>query len=439
VFAAAAIVIEAALGYLGLDVSPPAPSWGSMVADAATVISQQSWLIVPSGCIIGLTVLALGLVGDALRDAHAGRRLLATTARSRHVPAPAVASEDAVGASGDDLRIDVVENLLLRVRGLSVAVSTPSGELPVVDRVSFDLSRGESLGIVGESGSGKTLTALALLGLLPTAARVTGGSVRLGGRELVGQANSKEHARMRGSEIGFISQEPMVALDPVFTVGSVLREAVRVHHAGSRKDASNEVLELLGRVRLPSPRAVAARYPHELSGGMAQRVAIALALAGRPKLLIADEPTTALDVTVQAEILDLLRALRDDTGMSILLVTHDWGVIADFCERTAVMYAGQVVELADVADVFGRPQHPYTEGLLAANPHLAGHGPLRSIGGTVPLPGEWGVGCRFASRCPYVTEDCVESPVPVSLSGHGQLTRCLHPERVGGGSGVAVR
>jgi peptide/nickel transport system permease protein len=427
VFAAAAIAIEASLGFLGLDVSPPAPSWGSMVAEAATVIYQQSWLIIPCGGVIALTVIALGILGDELRGVQAESRSTAPAAKpprpKRTTPSPVPRSVQA-----DEPALD--RSALLTVRELSVAVPAAAGEVPVVDGVSFALAQGECLGIVGESGCGKSMTAAAILGLLPTGARVAGGSVTFGGRELVGM-RAKDRAGLRGSEIALISQEPMVALDPAFTVGSQLREVLRHHRQLGRRDASVASGALLEQVRLPNARLVAEKFPHELSGGMAQRVCIALALAGQPRLLIADEPTTALDVTVQAEILDLLLSLREANGMAILLITHDWGVVANSCERTAVMYAGQIVELATVSELFARPRHPYTEGLLAANPHLSGRGRLPSIPGTVPTPQDWSDSCRFAPRCRYATADCIASRVPSVTSEEGRETRCLHPERVG--------
>ncbi len=429
VFAAAAVAIEASLGFLDLDVQPPAPSWGSMVSEGATFIDQQPWLIIPSGGIIAITVIALGLVGDAIRDISASRTTSTPVQRS---PGASVQRPTITLLPTDPVPDRIVsggEDTLLSVRNLTVAFPGAGGDLTVVDRVSLDVRRGDSLGIVGESGCGKTMMALALLGLLPSGGRIAGGSVRLQGRELVG-LKPNVHAKLRGTQIGLISQEPMVALDPVFTVGSQLREVVRTHRAISRKAADDEALQLLSQVRLANPRAVADRYAHELSGGMAQRVCIALALAGRPQLLIADEPTTALDVTVQAEILDLLHALREDSGMAIMLVTHDWGVVADFCERVAVMYAGQFVEMASSDEIFASPRHPYTAGLLAANPHLAAHGPLPSIPGTVPPPGEWPAGCRFAARCRYATDDCSVSAVAARIEGPGRMTRCLYPERI---------
>jgi peptide/nickel transport system permease protein len=234
--------------------------------------------------------------------------------------------------------------------------------------------------------------------------------------------------------IALISQEPMSSLDPSFRVGSQLTEVVRRHNELSGARARGRAAELLTMVNLPEPREVLAAYPHELSGGMAQRVSIALALAGNPRLLIADEPTTALDVTVQADILALLRDLRERLGMAIILVTHDWGVLADLCERAVVMYAGEVVELASVEDIYRSPRHPYTEGLLAANPHLAPVGDvLPAIPGTVPPPSAWPGGCHFQPRCPYATDRCGVGPVPIVSPGPERLTRCIHSDQVAAG------
>jgi peptide/nickel transport system permease protein len=431
VFAAAAITIEAALGYLNLDVSPPAPSWGSMIAEAATVIFRQPFLIIPSGLIIVFTVIALGILGDAIRDIWANKDARGEIGSRREKKTSSHANVTVTQLVPDDNAIDAApHDSLLSVRNLEVMIKSREGDLKIVDHVSFDLKAGETLGVVGESGCGKSIMALALLGLLPAGGRITNGSVEFRGQQLVGMPK-KERAMLRGRHIGLVSQEPMVALDPVFTVGSQIKEVLQTLHGSNAKEARRDAIELLGRARLPDPQVTFNSYPHELSGGMAQRACIAIALAGRPDLLIADEPTTALDVTVQAEILDLLLSLNDELKMSILLVTHDWGVIADSCERTAVMYAGQLVELATVDEIFNVPLHPYTEGLLASNPYLSDRGSLPSIKGVVPSPWEWPAGCRFAPRCPYATEDCTLVPIPARSMSADRVTRCLHSERIG--------
>lgn len=354
-FGGIALVVQSGLGFLNLGVVAPAPSWGGMVGEASQVLSQYPWLLVPSGGIIGITILALGLIGDAVRDINAetktrsgGSKLQRTTRVGTEAPA-------------------TLEELV-RVEGLSIAFSVDGGTREVVHDIGFTLRPGELVGLVGESGSGKTVTALSLLGLLPSSAHVTASTFRFAGVDLASDRRGFREVRGRG--IGLVSQEPMVALDPSFTVGHQLRTAIRARGGITREAASARALSLLEAVRLPDPAGVAKRYPFELSGGMAQRVVIALALAGEPRLLLADEPTTALDVTVQAEILDLLRTLRDERGMAILLVTHDLGVVADFCERAVVMQHGRIVEENDTVSLFARPEHPYTRSLIAATPSL---------------------------------------------------------------------
>ena len=419
--AAFALIAEAGLGFLGLGVAPPTATWGGMVAEARTVIFQNGWLLIPSGVLIGLMALSFALIGDALTDVSGER---ASTARGLKKPPKASQAESAAALRS------VPAGALLSVSDLSVAFSTGRLETTVVHEVSFDIAVGEALGIVGESGCGKSVTAASLSNILPANGRVTSGSVIFDGRELVGRPES-ELRLLRGSEIGFIPQEPMAALDPVFTVGNLLAEFVRCHHGMSRADSKKRVIELLEMVRLPDPQKVAKRYPHQLSGGMAQRVAIALALSGGPRLLIADEPTTALDVTVQAEVLDLLQKLQKELDMAILVVSHDWGVIADICDRAVVMYAGEVVESADVADMFREPHHPYTAGLLASNPHLAVDGQkLPTIPGSVPSPDAWPLGCHFNPRCRYATEACCTDTIELRSLGDGRTVRCIHDDEV---------
>jgi len=429
-FAATAVLAQSALSFLGLAApETQGPSWGNMVTEASDVVSQDPWLLVPTGGAIVLTVLALGLLGDALRDVTAGRHLGHPPAkRPRPVPKPSGPLQTH--------RLDASQpgttQPLLSVRGLTIAFPAGRGDVTVVSDVSFDLAAGAALGIVGESGCGKSVTARALLGLLPGCGRVTGGSALLGGRDIAAMTE-RELRQIRGAEVALISQEPVNSLDPSFTVGSQLTEVVRRHSDVSKRQAPERAAELLDMVRLPQPRELLSRYPHQLSGGMAQRVSIALALAGNPRLLVADEPTTALDVTTAAGILGLLADLRERLGMAIILITHDWGVLADLCDRALVMYAGQIVESASVEDICATPRHPYTEGLLAANPHLApvGH-ELPAIPGSVPSPAAWPLGCHFQSRCRYVTDECSAAPVPLSATGAGRLTRCIHSAAMAG-------
>jgi peptide/nickel transport system permease protein len=428
-FAATAVLAQSALSFLGLAApETQGPSWGNMVTEASDVVSQDPWLLVPTGGAIVLTVLALGLLGDALRDVTATRHL--GQARARHDRHPAQRSQ----AKPSPLEPEHAETPqpLLSVRGLTIAFPASRGDVTVVSDVSFDLTAGEALGIVGESGCGKTVTARALIGLLPGGGHITGGSARLGGRDIA-VMTERELRQIRGADVALISQEPVSSLDPSFRIGSQLAEVVRRHSHVSNRQARLRAAELLDMVQLRQPRELLSRYPHELSGGMAQRVSIALALAGNPRLLIADEPTTALDVTTAASILRLLAGLRQQLGMAIILITHDWGVLADLCDRALVMYAGQVVESASVDDIYASPRHPYTEGLLAANPHLAPVGcELPAIPGSVPPPSQWPLGCHFQPRCRYATDDCSAAPVALAVTGRGRLTRCIHSGTMAG-------
>jgi len=418
VFAGLALVTETGLAFLGFGPQPPNPSWGGMIADAETVLQRQPWLMVPPAAAIVLTVLAFGILGDAVRDASADKRagrvrssMPGTTASVIGTVAPP--SEDAV----------------LSIRSLTVAFPVGGRLVNVVERVDLDVRPGEAVGLVGESGSGKTVTALSALNALPAGGRIVSGRCVFDGHNLFG-LDPATLRRLRGRRVGFIGQDPMVSLDPNFTILALLSEAIRSHTGQDRRAARDRALDLLRRVSLPDPDGIARRRAFELSGGMAQRVAIALALAGEPSLLIADEPTTALDVTVQAEVLALLRRLQAETGMAILLVTHDWGVVASICHRAAVMYAGQIVEQGLVTELFTRPQHPYTKALLAANPHLAEKGrPLTAIPGTVPLATEWPAGCHFSERCPIATPECAAAPIPLVTLGDERVVRCIRAGR----------
>jgi len=303
-----------------------------------------------------------------------------------------------------------VSELLLRVRDLRTYFVTErgSGTARAVDGVSFDLYAGETLGVVGESGCGKTTTALSLLRLItePPGHILPGSLIEFEGRNVLALP-PRDLQALRGGEVAIIFQEPMTSLNPVLTVGAQIAETVIVHERASRRAARARTVELLQLVGIPDPAVRADAYPHELSGGMRQRVMIAMALTCRPKILIADEPTTALDVTIQAQILELLDHLQDELGMAVLLVTHDLGVVAGAVDRVLVMYAGQVVEAAPTAELFSRPLHPYTEGLLASVPRLdTPRRRLPSIPGQVPSATAWPGGCRFHPRCPYAWERC---------------------------------
>src|SRR5262245_13602158 len=296
---------------------------------------------------------------------------------------------------------------MLEVSHLTTVFDLPSGPAPAVDDVSFEVRAGETLGLVGESGSGKSVTALSIMRLVRPPGRIAGGSIRFKGRDLLA-LDEREMRAVRGAGISLIFQEPMTALNPVFTVGDQVAEALLVHGRVARRDAPAAVVDLLTKVRIPDPAARARDYPHQLSGGMRQRVLIATAIACKPALVIADEPTTALDVTIQAQILDLLREMKATLDLSLLLITHDLGVIAETADRVAVMYAGRIVEHGPVREIFRSPQHPYTRGLLASMPGGGGaRGQrLRAIDGAVPVLGAFPSGCTFHPRCPDRFDPC---------------------------------
>ena len=316
---------------------------------------------------------------------------------------------------------------LLEVRDLSVRFDTDEGTVHAVDGMSLDLTAGEVLGIVGESGCGKSVTALSILGLLPKTATVTG-SVRFEGAELLGAPGSQLR-KIRGRQISFVFQEPMTSLNPVLRIGHQVEEVLREHLNLSRSAAKERVVELLDLVHIPDPRRRIDEYPHQLSGGMRQRVVIAMALACDPKILIADEPTTALDVTIQAGILDLLRELRARLGTAIVLITHNLGVVADLADRVVVMYAGRKAEEAAVGELFAHPQHPYTIGLLGAVPRagVARNGRLQEIPGRVPSLAEPPGHCAFADRCPRADEQSWSSVPELRLVRPDHVVACFHP------------
>ncbi|MEP3247642.1 MAG: ABC transporter ATP-binding protein [Sneathiella sp.] len=302
---------------------------------------------------------------------------------------------------------------LLSIRDLVVDFKTRAGNARVLNHISLDVKPGEILGIVGESGCGKSMTALSVMGLVPTPpGKISGGSIELKGEDLL-KAPKKRLHQVRGKEISMIFQEPMTSLNPVFRVGDQIAESVLLHEGVSKAQAWDRAVTMLEKVGIPEPAIRAKNYPHEMSGGMRQRVMIAMALACNPQVLIADEPTTALDVTVQAQIFDLLRDLQRETGTAIIMITHDMGAIAELADRVAVMYAGHIIETGSTKDILTAPQHPYTRGLIACVPHLEENPTdvrpfLEEIPGVVPPLTELGKGCTFAPRCPYQTQTCTE-------------------------------
>ncbi len=312
---------------------------------------------------------------------------------------------------------------LLSVDGLGIGFATDQGALQVVEDLSFSLAAGRTLAVVGESGCGKSVTSLALMRLLPRNARITG-TVRFDGTDLLDLPEA-EMRSLRGGEIAMIFQEPMTSLNPAFTVGEQIAEAIRAHRGIGEAAAAEEAVAMLARVRIPDARARAREYPHRLSGGMRQRVMIAMAMACRPKLLIADEPTTALDVTIQAQILTLMREMAAEFGTAIILITHDLGVVAEMADEVLVMYAGRAAERAPARVLFSEPQHPYTVGLMGAIPRLdEERGRLATIEGTVPSPAAWPPGCRFAPRCPFAVPRCAEAPPPFASLGPEHHAAC---------------
>lgn len=320
---------------------------------------------------------------------------------------------------------------VLDVKQLQTTFFSADGEIPAVDQISFSVNKGEILGIVGESGCGKSVTSLSIMKLVPQPpGKITNGEIWLNGENLV-QASEKRMREIRGNEVAMIFQEPMTSLNPLFTIGNQLIEGIRIHKKMSKKEARTEAIQMLKLVGLPRAEQIIDEYPHQLSGGMRQRVMIAMALSCHPRLLIADEPTTALDVTIQAQILALMKDLNEKLDTAIVMITHDLGVVADLCQRVIVMYAGKIVEEAEVRDIFKNPKHPYTMGLLQSVPDVREKKErLYSIPGNVPKPGSIQKGCRFAARCDKAHDRCyIEDPKLYQLQ-NGQSVRCFLHEGV---------
>ena len=320
----------------------------------------------------------------------------------------------------------IAAEMVLDVKNLQTVFFTNSGLFRAVDDVSFSVCRGETLAIVGESGCGKSVSALSIMRLVPDPpGRIVGGSVTLEGTDLL-KLDDAAMRGIRGNRISMIFQEPMTSLNPVLTIGEQIAESLRRHEAVTRKQALERTIEMLKLVQIPNAAGRVHHYPHQFSGGMRQRVMIAMALACDPQLLIADEPTTALDVTLQAQILDLMRELKAASGAAIILITHDLGVVAEVCDEVAVMYAGEIVERAPVDELFANPQHPYTVGLLGSIPRLdrrTSH--LATIEGMVPNMASPPAGCRFAARCPFVENACTSSPPPLAMLSATHASRCI--------------
>lgn len=323
-----------------------------------------------------------------------------------------------------------MSNILLEVKNLQTSFFTDSGEVKAVDGVSFHVPAGKILGIVGESGSGKSITALSILRLIQYPGKIIGGEILFEGENLL-EKSKEEMRQIRGNEISMIFQEPMTSLNPVYTIGDQIGEVFRAHQKISKAEAKQRAIKMLQEVGIPSPEKRVNQYPFELSGGMRQRVMIAIALACNPKLLIADEPTTALDVTIQAQILELIKDLQRKREMSVIMISHDLGVIAETCDYVAVMYCGKVVEFSDVRTLFKEPKHPYTVGLLNSLPrHDIDMDELTAIPGTVPNPFEMPKGCAFAPRCPHASDLCLEEmPDLITMQEQNQVRCWMHTEK----------
>lgn len=329
---------------------------------------------------------------------------------------------------------------ILDIDNLQTSFFTKDLEVKAVNGVSFSLPKGQTVGVVGESGSGKSITALSLLQLVEHPGEIVGGKIIFKGENLL-EKSTAQMRKIRGKEISMIFQEPMTSLNPTYTVGQQINEAFQIHEGLNKRQALKRSIEMLELVGIPSPEKRVHQYPHELSGGMRQRVMIAMALACNPELLIADEPTTALDVTIQAQILELINDLQQDLGMSVLLITHDLGVVADTCDHVAVMYTGRIVEYADVRTIFNDPKHPYTVGLLnSIPPHdYDVEGDLPVIKGNVPSPAEMPTGCPFAPRCPFASEICKKMPA-LETDENGNQVRCwIYSDEWDGDPEVSVR
>ena len=424
-----ALLVEAGLSYLGIGEQPPTPSWGSMMNEGFSFIFTTPWALVFPGLAIMLSVLSFNLLADGLRDSLGRERpksssLISSDSAQRK---SRLAQLRGIAPRSDRPSLTATaalpanqEGPLLSVKNLRVEFLTNGQWLPVMEDANFTLEKGKTLGLVGESGSGKTVSALAVMGLLPARGCRASGAALFEGRDLM-RISPADFRHLRGNEIAMIFQEPMTSLNPAYTVGNQIAEQVRTHRHLSKGESWKIALEMLERVEIPDAARRARDYPHAFSGGMRQRVMIAMALSCSPKLLIADEPTTALDVTTQAQIVELLHTLQREEDMAMIFVTHDLGVIADVADDVVVMYAGQIVEHTGATALFTRPRHPYTEALLNSIPQLTPAGePLHYIPGIVPRPDEFPRGCRFNPRCSYAIDACVTTPVELRTpADHG--------------------
>jgi peptide/nickel transport system permease protein len=432
-----ALLAESALSFLGLGVQPPNASWGSMLRDGFAYVYTEPLMIVYPGVLLALAILSFNLLGDSVNDALGqGHRVPKRRKQKRAEKAQAKERRGRLGltsaTSAAQPTAVPAPDAILEVQDLKVEFDTDGGPLTVIDGVNFTVSPGEVLGLVGESGCGKSVTSLAIMRLIPSPpGRITGGAVFFEGRNVL-DMGFDEMRELRGNHLSMVFQDPMSSLDPCFQIGHQLVEAIRLHRGVPGKKAEQRALELLDLVGIPDARSRMSEYPHRLSGGTRQRVMIAMALINDPKFLIADEPTTALDVTIQAQILELLKRLQSEIGMSMIFVTHDLGVVADICDRVVVMYAGQIAEEAKVHDLYAQPLHPYTEALMGAIPRADETAErLVTIPGVVPTPDKWPIGCRFAERCTYAIPECRAAPIELlPFNGNARLTRCIRTAQI---------
>jgi peptide/nickel transport system permease protein len=410
--AASAIVLESGLSFLGLGVVPPAPSWGLMIGAGRATMAQAPLLLLWPCLALTLTILAMNAFCDALRDAVDPHR-----APPRRSFLPTIAALLPGFSPGE-------KTVVLEVRGLTVEIETPAGGkiYPVRD-LSLSVAAGQTLAVVGESGSGKSLTGLAIMGLLPGVARIAAGGAWVDGQDVT-RLDEAALRRLRGTAMGMVFQDPLSSFNPVHRIGAQIAEAILAHGRVSASAAWARAEQLLGRVGIPDPARRVKNFPHEMSGGMRQRAMIAMAIANHPRLLIADEPTTALDVTIQAQILELLSELRREQGMGIVFITHSLPVVAEIADTVAVMYAGEIVEQGFAAAIFSRPLHPYTEALLRSAPRDDGSLP-ESIPGIVPPPHDLPPGCVFAPRCAFRRAACDAARPALIAAREQHFTRCI--------------
>jgi peptide/nickel transport system permease protein len=408
--AANAIVLESGLSFLGLGVVPPTPSWGLMIGAARATMDQAPLLLLWPCLALTLTILAMNALCDALRnwvDPHPAPRTVVQRLRDLVMPG----------------LLPRAPRKLLELRGLTVEIETPQGPIRPVRDVSLQLAASETLAIVGESGSGKSLTGLSIFGLLPAAARIAEGTVYFDGTDLT-RLDEAAMRRHRGAALAMIWQDPMSSLNPVQRVGAQITEAIRAHQNLPGNAATARAVELLQRVGIPDPARRARAFPHELSGGMRQRVMVAMAIANAPRLVVADEPTASLDVTIQAQVVDLLAELKREIGLALIFISHSLPLVAEIADRVAVMYAGEIVEEGPADLVFSAPLHPYTAALLASVPSEDGTPPL-TIPGSVPPPHALPPGCCFAPRCLHRADRCEAAGPPLVEAGTGRRTRCV--------------